>query len=80
MNKIKTSVRKWGNSFGIVLPKKIIDTEKIIEGTEITITIEPKKAMTVKDLMEFAKKNKIPKSEKPIKQIIKEIDRDLWNE
>ena len=80
MEKVKTFVRKWGNSFGVILPKKVVDTEKIKEGTEITITIEPKHTMTVGDLMEFARKHPLPKTKKNIKKIIEEVDEDLWSE
>jgi len=34
--------------------------------------------MTVGNLMEFARKNQIPKSKKPIKKIIEDIDKGLW--
>ena len=69
MEKIKTIVKKWGNSFGIILPKKIVDTEKIKEGVEITVTIEPNHKMTVGDLMKFAKKNPLPKPKKSYKEL-----------
>lgn len=80
MEKIKTHIKKLGNSFGIILPKKVVDTERLKEGTEITITLIPSKKMTVGDLFELAKKNELPKSEKNIKEIIKEIDKELWGE
>ena len=80
MEKIKTKVKRWGNSFGVVLPKKIVEPENLEEGVEITITIEPRRTMTLKDLMEFAKKHPLPKVNKTTKEIIQEIDKDLWNE
>lgn len=80
MQKIKTHLRKWGNSLGVTLPKSITDAGKMKEGMEITITIEPKNKMSVKDIFEFAEKNPLPKPKKSIKEIIKEIDRDLWSE
>ncbi len=80
MERVKTKVRKWGNSFGVVLPKKVVNTENLKEGVEITITVEPRNKMTVGDLMEFAKKHKLPKVKKSTQEIIDEIDRDLWGE
>ncbi|MBS3098954.1 AbrB/MazE/SpoVT family DNA-binding domain-containing protein [Candidatus Pacearchaeota archaeon] len=80
MEKVKTVARKWGNLFGIVLPRKIVDTEKIKEGTEMTITIEVNNKMTVGDLMEFARKHPLPKLRRPIQEIIEEVDRELWGE
>lgn len=80
MEKIKTTVKKWGNSFGIILPKKVVDTEKLKEGIEITITIEPNSKMTVGDLMKFAKKHPLAKINKTTQEIIREIDKNLWDE
>ena len=80
MERIKTTVKKWGNSFGVILPKKVVDTQNLKEGIEITITIEPNKIMTVGDLIEFAKKHPLKKINKTTQQIIEEIDEDLWEE
>ena len=80
MERIKTITKKWGNSFAVILPKKVVDTQNIKEGTEITITIEPIKKMTVGDLMEFAKKHQLPKSKKTTDKIMREIDDELWPE
>ena len=80
MERVKTKVRKWGNSFGIILPKKVVDTEKIKENTEITITIESNNTMTVKDLMEFAKKHPLPKIKKSLREVLNEVDKDFWSQ
>ncbi len=80
MEQISAKVKKWGNSFGVILPKNVIDKEQIKEGIEINITIQSKNKMTVGDLFKFAKKNKLPKSQKSTNQIMKEIDRELWPE
>lgn len=74
MERIVTRVRKWGNSMGIVLPKRVVDVEKLDEGTEITITIEPMHKTKVKDIFGILK-NKI---KKPTQQIMDEIDEALW--
>ena len=36
---MKTKVRCWGNSLGIVLPKALVDEEELKEGEEVEITI-----------------------------------------
>ena len=79
MEQINTKVKKWGNSFGITLPKRIIDKENITEGSEINITVQPKHKMTVGDLLEFSKKNCLPKLKKSTDEIMGEVDRDLWD-
>lgn len=42
MIQIKTKLRKWGNSFGIVVPQKAVESEKVKEGEELTILIKRK--------------------------------------
>lgn len=37
---IITKPRKWGNSLAIILPKVVVDTNKIKENQEITIEIK----------------------------------------
>jgi antitoxin component of MazEF toxin-antitoxin module len=35
----KTKVKCWGNSLGVVLPKKIVDQEELVEGEEVEIIV-----------------------------------------
>ena len=35
----KTKVKCWGNSLGIVLPKKLVDEEGLKEGEEVEVTV-----------------------------------------
>ena len=35
--------KKWGNSIGIIIPKEVVDLEKIAEGDELIVHIEKKK-------------------------------------
>lgn len=76
MERIRTIAKKWGNSFGIILPKKVVDTENIGEGTEITITIEPVKKTKVKDIFGIMK----GKLKRDTQVVMNEIDRDFWPE
>ena len=80
MEKIKTIAKKWGNSLGIILPRKIVNAEKIGEGAEITILLEPQHKTTVSDLFKFAEKQKLRRLNKNTKQIMDEIDKELWSE
>mgnify|MGYP001604612244 CR=1 FL=1 len=74
METINIKVKKWGNSFGIILPKKMIDKKEIKEGTEIEITIQTKGKTKVKDIFGIMKE----KLKKPTDEIMKETDKDLW--
>lgn len=36
---VKTKIRCWGNSLGVVLPKALVDEEELKEGEEVEITV-----------------------------------------
>ena len=74
MEQINTKVKRWGNSLGLILPKKIVDTEKIKEGSEINVMIESKDKTKVKDLFGILK----GKLKRSTNQLMREVDRELW--
>ncbi|MBS3149581.1 AbrB/MazE/SpoVT family DNA-binding domain-containing protein [Candidatus Woesearchaeota archaeon] len=37
---VKVTTRKWGSSIGVILPKKIVEQNKIKENEEITIELK----------------------------------------
>ena len=43
MIEIKSKLRRWGNSFGIVVPQKAVKDEKVNEGDdkEVIIKLKP---------------------------------------
>ncbi len=36
---VKTKIKCWGNSLGVVLPKALVDEEELKEGQEVEITV-----------------------------------------
>jgi antitoxin component of MazEF toxin-antitoxin module len=42
---IQGTLRRWGNSFGIVVPVKIVRENRLREGEEITIKVERNKGI-----------------------------------
>jgi antitoxin component of MazEF toxin-antitoxin module len=78
MEQIKTTVRKWGNSFGIILPKDIVNKENLQEGIEINLIINQENKITVGDIFELAKFNRLPKLKKSTEELMKEVDEELW--
>jgi len=74
MEQMRVRAKKWGNSFGVILPKKVVDREKIKEGTEIVMTIIPVNRTKVKDVFGILK----GKIKKETWEITKEVDRELW--
>ena len=76
MEQIKAKVKKWGNSFGIVLPMNLINSEKIKEGNEVNIFVEFPKKTRVKDVFGILK----GKLKKDTQEALDEIDKELWPE
>ncbi len=73
MIEIRTKLRKWGNSFGVVVPQRAIKNEDVKEGDEITILLKKEKP----DLRKLFGAHKFSK---PIDQLIKEMDEELYND
>lgn len=74
MIEIKTKLRKWGNSFGIIVPQKTVTDSQIKEGEEITIFFKKEKKENV--LKEMFDTFKFKKS---TGKIMREIDKELWD-
>ena len=63
---IDTKIRKWGNSYGVLIPKSVLEEEHLTENDSIKINIIGKK----KDLEKLFG---LCKFKKPTNEIIKEI-------
>ena len=76
MIEIKTRLRKWGNSLGIVVPKNTVKDSHLEEGEEVTALLvkEDKKINILKEMFGSLK------FKKPIAQIMREIDEELDSE
>ncbi|MBI2629064.1 AbrB/MazE/SpoVT family DNA-binding domain-containing protein [Candidatus Pacearchaeota archaeon] len=71
---IETEVKKWGNSFGIVIPKETIERENIREKMKIKIIIVKESRKALKSSFGIGK-GKIIKSGQQIKD---ELRRELY--
>ena len=82
MEQINTRIKRWGNSFGIVVPRDVIKKENLSENTEVTITIQTSRKMTGRDLMELGRKLGIAKKlqKTDIEKSLKEVDEAFWPE
>lgn len=74
MIELKTKLRKWGNSLGVVIPMNSLQKEKFEEGDEIILLITKEKENVLKETFG------IHKFKKPIKKLMKESDKELYNE
>ncbi len=73
MEQINVKVKKWGNSFGIVLPKTLVDNQQLKEGAEIEILVQAKNKTRVKDVFGILK----GKIKRDTESLLKEVDRDF---
>ena len=74
METIDVKVKKWGNSFGVVIPKEIIINNNLKEGSDVELLVRAKNKTKVKDVFGILK----GKIKKPTDQILKEVDKELW--
>ncbi len=68
---IKTKARKWGNSIALILPKILVEANKIRENDELTVEI--KRRPLAGDLF-----GKFPRKSKRSAQEIKDEARKGW--
>lgn len=73
MENINTKVKRWGNSFGIILPADIVRQNKIKEGTDIEVRITTKNKTKAKDIFGILK----GKLTRETDDLLKEVDRDF---
>ena len=62
---IESKIRKWGNSYGVLIPKGEIDKKQLSENDKVVITLERK--------VDLGPLFGICKFKKSTKEIIKEI-------
>ena len=73
MEKANVVVKKWGNSFGVVLPRSVIEKQEIKEGVEIEIFIQTKHKTKVKDIFGILK----GKLNRSTDDLLREVDEDF---
>lgn len=70
---ITGKIKKWGNSFGLLIPRSELERMNIKENQEVIADIALKEN-PLKELFGFAKRHNIKKS---TEQILKEARKDL---
>jgi len=74
MIELKSKLRKWGNSLGVVVPQNFIETEKAKEGDEVILFITKEKDNVLKEMFGTFK------FKKPVEELMKEVDKELDND
>ena len=72
MIEVETKVRKWGRSFGVVIPKEKIIEEGIKENETITLLIGRKNNVLKETFGTL-------KFKKTTDRMMREIDKELWS-
>ncbi|MBI2542361.1 AbrB/MazE/SpoVT family DNA-binding domain-containing protein [Candidatus Woesearchaeota archaeon] len=73
MIEVEAKVRKWGRSFGVVIPKEKIKEEGIKENQTVTLLIG-KRTNVLKETFGTLK------FKKSTDEMMQEIDKELWGE
>ena len=73
MIEVEAKVRKWGRSFGVVIPKEKIKEEGIKENETIKLLVS-KKTNVLKETFGTFKFNK------KTQEMLDEIDKESWDE
>lgn len=73
MTTVQVQIRKWGQSLGLVIPKETVDKNSLSDGEKVDIIIL-KRTNALKET--FGK----VKFKRPIATILKEVDKEAWND
>ena len=76
MMRSETKLKAWGNSVGIVLPKKELQQEGLTVDDEVEITLK-KKTNVLREVFGTLKGVK-GKTNKTTDQLLKEMDEEFW--
>ena len=77
MEHVVAKARKWGNSVGIIIPKGVADKEGIRPGVDVEALLRGKAGDdTVKKTFGLLR----GKFKKPIGELMRESDRELYND
>lgn len=82
MEQLKTKIKRWGNSFGIVVPMDIIRKENLREDADVTVSIQTSHTITVGELMDLSIKLGVATKLKNVdtQKALREVDKAFWPE
>ncbi len=72
MIEVKGKIRKWGNSYGIIIPIKAVEELGVKEGEQLTAMIHSEKANVLRET--FGKLKMKSDTDKMMREIDKELD------
>lgn len=74
MEQARVKLRRWGNSTGVIIPQEVLQAVDAKDGDELTILIPKEKTNVLREMFGTLK------TKKSTEQIMKEIDKELYND
>ena len=74
MIEVEARLRRWGRSFGVVIPMETIKKENLVENEKVRILMTKKRRNPIKETFGTVKFNR------STKEILHEGDRESWDE
>ncbi len=76
MEMIHGKLKRWGNSFGVVVPMEIVNKNRLKENSNVSFSLLSRKVSTGKDLMNVGREIGLDKKLKKIdtQRALREID------
>ncbi|MFA4819443.1 MAG: AbrB/MazE/SpoVT family DNA-binding domain-containing protein [Candidatus Aenigmatarchaeota archaeon] len=75
MSELEGRIKKWGNSFGVIIPNEIIRKENLKDGQKVEIILRKPSKINMNKVFGSLKDWK-----KPTSRILKVVDKELWND
>ncbi len=75
METIEAKAKKWGSSIGIIIPKDVVEKQKIKEGQKIEIILRKPSDVDMDKIFGSLRGWK-----KPTDKILKGVDKELWHD
>ncbi len=73
MREMKAQVRAWGRSLGVVIPKDVVAQERLKAGDTVNLLVGRRTNPIQKSFGTF-------KFRKTTRQLLKEVDKESWDE
>ena len=71
---IRSQIRKWGNSYGIIIPKNIMNSENLKNNQKIELILLKESKKVLKETFGTLK------FKKSTEKILEDTDKELYNE
>ncbi len=74
---LKTKLRKFGNSFGVIIPSDLVKTRGFREGEDVSVTIEGEGWTVEETIAEARRRNLKRRFKLPTQEILDKLDEEI---